>query len=62
MTRLPRPQTDLFKTPALSELSPSRRTAALKLLTRLLIEVISTAEPRRDDTADQEAGDDKDHA
>jgi hypothetical protein len=50
---------DLFKTPILNELPPPRRTAALKLLTKLLIEVMSVAEPRRDD---QEAGDDKNHA
>jgi hypothetical protein len=62
MRRSLRPQTDLFKTPLLNELSPPRRTAALQLLKKLLTEVVSAANPARDGMGDQEKDDDQDHA
>jgi hypothetical protein len=58
MRRWLRPQTDLFKTPTLTELPPPQRTAALELLKALLTEVMSAAEPGRDRMGDQEADDD----
>jgi hypothetical protein len=62
MRRWLRPQTDLFKTPTLNNLSPPQRTAALELLKALLTEVVSAAEAGRDRLGDQGAGDDQDHA
>jgi hypothetical protein len=62
MRRSLRPQTDLFKTPLLNELSPPQRTAALQLLKKLLTEVVSAAYPARDGMGDQEKDDDQDHA
>jgi hypothetical protein len=62
MRRSLRPQTDLFKTPLLNELSPPQRTAALQLLKKLLREVVSAANPVRDGMGDQEKDDDQDHA
>jgi hypothetical protein len=41
MRRSLRPQADLFKTPPLNELSRPLRTAALELLKKLLMEVVS---------------------
>jgi hypothetical protein len=62
MRRSLRPQTDLFKTTLLNELSPPQRTAALQLLKKLLTEVVSAANPARDGMGEQEKNDDQDHA
>ena len=48
MRRSLRPQADLFKTPPLNELSRPQRTAALELLKKLLMEVVSAAESVND--------------
>jgi hypothetical protein len=61
MRRSLRPQADLFKTPPLNELSRLLRTAALELLKKLLMEVVSTAEPVNDGMGDQEKDDDQNH-
>ena len=62
MRRSLRPQADLFRTPPLNELSRLQRTAALELLKKLLMEVVSAAEPVNDGMEDQEKDDDQDHA
>jgi hypothetical protein len=62
MRRWLRPQADLFKTPPLNELSRPLRTAALELLKKLLMEVVSTAELVNDRMGDQEEDDDQNHA
>jgi hypothetical protein len=62
MRRSLRPQADLFKTPPLNELSRPLRTAALELLKKLLMEVVSAVEPVNDRMGDQEKDDDQDHA
>ena len=62
MRRSLRPQADLFKTPPLNELSRLQRTAALELLKKLLMEVVSAAEPVNDGMEDQEKDDDQDQA
>ena len=62
MRRSLRPQADLFKTPPLNELSQPLRTVALELLKKLLMEVVSTAEPVNDGMGDQEKDDDQNHA
>jgi hypothetical protein len=61
MRRSLRPQADLFKTPPLNELSRLLRTAALELLKKLLMEVVSPAEPVNDGMGDQEKDDDQNH-
>jgi hypothetical protein len=62
MRRSLRPQADLFKPPPLNELSRPLRTAALQLLKKLLMEVVSAAEPVNDGMGDQEKDDDQNHA
>jgi len=62
MRRSLRPQADLFRTPPLNELSRLQRTAALELLKKLLMEVVSAAEPVNDGMGDQGKDDDQDHA
>jgi len=62
MRRSLRPQADLFRTPPLNELSRLQRTAALELLKKLLMEVVSAAEPVNDGMEDQEKDDDQDQA
>jgi len=62
MRRSLRPQADLFKTPPLNELSRPQRTAALELLKKLLMEIVSAAESVNDGMGDQEKDDDQDHA
>ena len=62
MRRSLRPQADLFRTPPLNELSRLQRTAALELLKKLLMEVVSAAESVNARMGDQEKDDDQDHA